>query len=108
MACPAHREEGQAGRNRRCPAGDSSTVGLVAPRDLTVTVPAGAATELAGTVVYQGPIKAPIKAGQHIADLVISSPGMEPQRLPLVAEKDVDEAGFFGRAWAGLMALFGA
>ncbi|MBB3910681.1 D-alanyl-D-alanine carboxypeptidase family protein [Sphingomonas desiccabilis] len=88
--------------------GDSSTVGLIAPRDLTVTVPAGAATELAGTVVYQGPIKAPIKAGQHIADLVISSPGMEPQRLPLVAEKDVDEAGFFGRAWAGLMALFGA
>lgn len=88
--------------------GDSSTVGLVAPRDLTVTVPAGAATELAGTVVYQGPIKAPIKAGQHIADLVISSPGMEPQRLPLVAEKNVDEAGFFGRAWAGLMALFGA
>jgi D-alanyl-D-alanine carboxypeptidase (penicillin-binding protein 5/6) len=88
--------------------GDSSTVGLVAPRDLTVTVPAGAATELAGTVVYQGPIKAPIKAGQHIADLVITSPGMDPQRLPLVAEKDVDEAGFFGRAWAGLMALFGA
>ncbi|MFV0622577.1 D-alanyl-D-alanine carboxypeptidase family protein [Sphingomonas sp. ac-8] len=88
--------------------GDSSTVGLVAPRDLTVTVPAGAATELAGTVVYQGPIKAPIQAGQHIADLVITSPGMEPQRLPLVAEKAVDEAGFFGRAWAGLMALFGA
>jgi D-alanyl-D-alanine carboxypeptidase (penicillin-binding protein 5/6) len=88
--------------------GDSSTVGLVAPSDLTVTVPAGAATELAGTVVYQGPIKAPIKAGQHIADLVITSPGMDPQRLPLVAEKDVDEAGFFGRAWAGLMALFGA
>lgn len=88
--------------------GDSSTVGLVAPRDLTVTVPAGAATELAGTVVYQGPIKAPIKAGQHVADLVITSPGMDPQRLPLVADKDVDEAGFFGRAWAGLMALFGA
>ncbi|MFZ3482369.1 D-alanyl-D-alanine carboxypeptidase family protein [Sphingomonas sp. 3-13AW] len=88
--------------------GDSSKVGLVAPRDLNVTVPAGAATELAGTVVYQGPIRAPIKAGQHIADLVITSPGMDPQRLPLVAEKDVDEAGFFGRAWAGLMALFGA
>ena len=87
--------------------GDSSKVGLVAPRDLNVTVPAGAATELAGTVVYQGPIRAPIKAGQHIADLVITSPGMDPQRLPLVAEKDVDEAGFFGRAWAGLTGLFG-
>jgi len=29
------------------------------------------------------------------------------QRMPLVAEKDVAEAGFFGRAWAGLTGFFG-
>lgn len=87
--------------------GSSSSVGLVAPRQLTVTLPAGLDPAISAKVVYQGPIKAPIKAGQHIADLVVSSPDMPAQRLPLVADKDVAEAGFFGRAWAGLTSFFG-
>ncbi|WP_375402864.1 D-alanyl-D-alanine carboxypeptidase family protein [uncultured Sphingomonas sp.] len=87
--------------------GDASEVGLVAPRNLTVTLPAGAAPEIAAKVVYAGPVKAPIKAGQHIADLLVSSPDMPAQRLPLVAENDVGEAGFFGRAWVGLTSLLG-
>nr|WP_244489711.1 D-alanyl-D-alanine carboxypeptidase family protein [Sphingomonas yabuuchiae] len=87
--------------------GSSSSVGLVAPRQLTVTLPAGLDPAISAKVIYQGPIKAPIKAGQHIADLVVSSPDMPAQRLPLVADKDVSEAGFFGRAWAGLTSFFG-
>lgn len=87
--------------------GDEDKVGLIAPRDLTVTVPAGMGTDMKVTVVYNGPVKAPIKAGQHIADLVVSTPDMPAQRLPLVAEKDVEEAGFFRRAWTGLLSLLG-
>jgi D-alanyl-D-alanine carboxypeptidase (penicillin-binding protein 5/6) len=96
--------------------GSSSKVGLVAPRDLAVTVPLGVGGILgqrAGgdappmKVVYEGPIKAPITAGQHIADLVVSPPGQDQQVLPLVAENDVGEAGFFGRIWASIKALFG-
>jgi len=87
--------------------GGSSSVGLMAPKALTVTVPAGTSPNLNAKVVYQGPVKAPIKAGQHIADLVVSMPDGVEQRMPLVAEKDVAEAGFFGRAWSGLTGLFG-
>lgn len=87
--------------------GDRSTVGLVAPRNLTVTVPAGTSPTLSARVVYNGPIKAPIAKGQHIADLVIMAPDQTPQRLPLVAEEAVGEAGFFGRVWAGFWSLFG-
>ena len=87
--------------------GSEATVGLVAPRDLTVTVPSGTSPEMTGKIIYQGPIKAPITKGQHIADLIVNTPGMGPQKLPLVAEQDVGQAGFFGRAWAGLMSLFG-
>jgi D-alanyl-D-alanine carboxypeptidase (penicillin-binding protein 5/6) len=87
--------------------GSASSVGLVAAKALTVTLPAGAAPELSAKVVYDGPIKAPIKAGQHIADLVVSSPDLPEQRMPLVADKDVAEAGFFGRAWTGLKSFFG-
>jgi D-alanyl-D-alanine carboxypeptidase (penicillin-binding protein 5/6) len=91
----------------RVQLGDSSTVGLVAPTNMAVTLPAGIAGNIRVKVVYDGPIKAPIAAGQHIADLIVSTPDTPPQILPLVAEKKVDQAGFFGRIWAGLASLFG-
>jgi D-alanyl-D-alanine carboxypeptidase (penicillin-binding protein 5/6) len=88
--------------------GDASEVGLVAPRNLAITVPAGTSPKLTARVVYDGPIKAPIKAGQQIASLVVTTEDGSSQTLPLVAESDVGEAGFFGRAWAGLTSLLGA
>ena len=88
--------------------GDAPSVGLVAPRNLAVTMPAGALTGMKVKVVYNGPIKAPIQAGQHIADLVVETPSTPIQVMPLVAETAVGEAGFFRRAWAGLWSLVGA
>ena len=88
--------------------GDAATVGLVAPRDLAVTLPGGARGGMKVKVVYDGPIKAPIAQGQHIADLVVETPSTAPQVMPLVAETAVGEAGFFRRAWAGLRSLVGA
>jgi D-alanyl-D-alanine carboxypeptidase (penicillin-binding protein 5/6) len=88
--------------------GSTNHVDLVAGSNLTATLPAGVASEISLKVAYDGPIKAPIKAGQHIADLIVTAPDMPAQKLPLVAATDVAEAGFFGRAWAGLMGLFGA
>ena len=86
--------------------GDAKTVGLVAPRNLAVTVPGGAASNIQVKVVYDGPVKAPIKKGQHIADLVVSTPDTPPQTMPLVAESDVGTAGFFGRVWAAILSFF--
>ncbi|MBB3346217.1 MULTISPECIES: D-alanyl-D-alanine carboxypeptidase family protein [unclassified Sphingomonas] len=86
--------------------GNSSEVELVAPKALAVTVPSGTRPQLSGKIVYDGPVKAPIKQGAHIADLVVSAPGLPEQRMPLVAARDVGEAGFFGRAMAGLRGLF--
>ena len=57
-------------------------------------------------VVYDGPLKAPIAKGQHVADLVVTPAGLPAQTMPLVAGEAVGEAGFFGRVWAGLMSLF--
>jgi D-alanyl-D-alanine carboxypeptidase (penicillin-binding protein 5/6) len=86
--------------------GGDSTVGLVAPRAIAVTFAAGLGQDVRARIVYQGPVKAPIAQGQHIADLVVTAGGVE-QRMPLVAEKAVGEAGFFGRIMAGLGRLFG-
>jgi D-alanyl-D-alanine carboxypeptidase (penicillin-binding protein 5/6) len=99
--------QGQKVGDARVQLGSDSKVALVAPRDLAVTLPAGAAANIRVRIVYDGPIKAPIAAGQHIADLVVSTPDTPPQTMPLVAQAAIGQAGFFGRIWAGLTSLFG-
>ena len=74
--------------------------------EVAVTYPSGLGQDVRARIVYQGPVKAPIAQGQHIADLVVSAGDMPPQVTPLVAEHAVGEAGFFGRIWAGLANLF--
>ena len=86
--------------------GTSSEVGLIAPRNIAVSLPTGAGANMKVSVVYDGPVKAPITKGQHIADLVVSTPDTPPQMMPLVADSDVPVAGFFGRVWAGLKSFF--
>jgi serine-type D-Ala-D-Ala carboxypeptidase (penicillin-binding protein 5/6) len=90
----------------RVQLGGSATVGLVTPQTVALTLPAGTQGKPTAKIVYNGPVKAPFEKGQHIADLVVTMPGGTPQVTPLVAEEAVGEAGFFGRAWAGLMSFF--
>lgn len=89
--------------------GSSSTVPLIAPRDLAVTVPGGLSLtrQMRVKVRYNGPIKAPIKKGDQVAELVVTTGDTAPQTVPLVAGEDVGEAGFFTRAWIGLKSLIG-
>ena len=87
--------------------GGDDEVALVAPRDLAVTIPAGILSKVTSTKIrYQGPVKAPIAKGQHIADLIVTTTEGE-QVTPLVAAEAVEEAGFFTRAWIGLKQLLG-
>lgn len=88
--------------------GDKRKVALIAPRDLAVTLPRAARnSEIKVSLAYNGPIKAPVAKGQHVADLVVRTPDMPVQRLPLVAAEAVDEAGIFDRIGAGFRSLFG-
>ena len=87
--------------------GSDDEVALVAPRNLAVTIPAGILSKVTSTKIrYQGPVKAPIAKGQHVADLVVTTTEGE-QVTPLVAAEAVGEAGFFTRAWIGLKQLLG-
>jgi len=87
--------------------GNSSTVALLAPRDLFATLPKGSDTKISMKVTYDGPIKAPFAKGQEIARLIVKTGDGSVQSLPLVAGEAVDEAGFFDRVWAGLKSLLG-
>ena len=86
--------------------GGRAAVGLMTPRAVALTLPTGASIAMKVSIRYNGPVRAPIKKGQHIADLVVKTKDGMTQSTPLVAEDDVAVAGFFGRAWAGLMSFF--
>jgi D-alanyl-D-alanine carboxypeptidase (penicillin-binding protein 5/6) len=100
-------QQGQKVGEAQVQLGSAGTVGLVAPRNLAATIPAGMGRRLQAKIVYNGPIKAPIAQGQHVADLVVQPEGMPAMTMPLVAETEVTEAGFFGRIWAGFKSVFG-
>jgi len=87
--------------------GAAGKVGLVAPRDLAVTLPAGLGSDMKVSVAFDGPLKAPIKAGDHVADLIVRTPDGPPQVMPLAAATDVAKAGFFAHVKNGFRHLFG-
>jgi serine-type D-Ala-D-Ala carboxypeptidase (penicillin-binding protein 5/6) len=106
-AKPLYRAGAKVG-TARVQLGDDGEVDLVAPRNLAVTIPAGLASgQTKLKIRYQGPVKAPIAKGQHVADLVVTTADTPPQVVPLVSGEEIGEAGFFGRMWLGFKQLLG-
>ncbi|WIY25831.1 D-alanyl-D-alanine carboxypeptidase family protein [Parasedimentitalea psychrophila] len=77
--------------------GAQKTVDLVPAEDLVVLLPALSGKQINAEVVYTGPIQAPIKKGQKLAELVLHPEDLPEIRLPLVAANDVPSGGFFVR-----------
>jgi len=78
--------------------GQSHTVPLVAKTDLGITLPRRSRPDMKVSVVFTGPIPAPIKAGTEVGKLVVTAPGLSaPVETPLVAGADVGRLGFVGR-----------
>lgn len=77
--------------------GASRRVALTTQDGVNVLIPAGAAAGVTAEAVFDGPVEAPIAAGQRLGELVVSVPGSVESRLPLVAAEDVPRAGFVGR-----------
>ena len=75
--------------------GKSRTVGLHLARDLDVMIPVLSSNEPSFAVEYVGPIKAPIKKGDKIAELVIKSQDLPETRHNLLAANSVSAGGFF-------------
>ena len=86
--------------------GAAGEVALEAPRDLAVSLPAGIDEHMKVKVVYDGPVKAPIRKGQHIANLVVTTDSLPPKIMPLVAAHDVHSANILQRIENGARSLF--
>jgi D-alanyl-D-alanine carboxypeptidase (penicillin-binding protein 5/6) len=85
--------------------GDKPQVPLVVAGGLTVSMPASARKQMKVTISYDGPVKAPIRAGQEIGTLTVTAPEMPTQSAPLIAGSAVDELGHVARVGAALSYL---
>lgn len=77
--------------------GAQDSVGLVPAEDLSLLVPAAAAADITAQAVFTGPVQAPIAAGAPLGQLIVTIPGLGPRTVPLVAEAEVAQGGFFVR-----------
>lgn len=77
--------------------GDAPTVGLTVADDLSLLVPILNQGTIDAQVVYNGPVEAPVTAGQQLGELVITLDGLPEKRVPLVADADVARGGFTSR-----------
>jgi D-alanyl-D-alanine carboxypeptidase (penicillin-binding protein 5/6) len=84
--------------------GKADAVALTVAKDLVVTLPKGNQEEIQAKAVFQGPVQAPVTAGQPLGKLVITSSSGTTE-VPLVAAAAVDRVGIFGHIIATLKYL---
>lgn len=85
--------------------GTYAQVPLVVTGDVAVTITRDARRDMEVKLSYDGPVPAPIRAGQQIGRLTVSAPNMPTREVPLVAGADVPRQGLFGRAVGALQQM---
>ncbi len=79
--------------------GSSTEVKGIIPNGLTISVPKGRAEALKAEVERIQPLIAPLSVGQKIGVVRVKLDDKVISEQTLVAEKAVEQAGIFGRAW---------
>ena len=77
--------------------GSEKSVALSLNQDLQILVPVMSKDSLTLRIEYKGPIPAPIKQGDKIADLIVSSDGLPDSRYDLFAATSISVGGFSAR-----------
>lgn len=77
--------------------GAAPKVAAVAEKTAAVSMTRFAHKDMVVKIVYDKPLKAPVKKGMPVAQLVVSAPATPTQYIPLVAKEDVASVGGFGK-----------
>ena len=81
-------------------------VPLVGDGDIDIILPVNATGKVSAEIVYQGPIKAPIKKGDQVAMLrVTSDESQATNEIPLYAREDIGRSNFAMRGLDSLLVL---
>ena len=74
---------------------------------MIITLPRGTGDKVISKISYDSPVVAPIKQGQKIGEIIVEMPEGQTQVMDLVAAKNVDKIGYFGKlknlilSWVG-------
>ena len=85
--------------------GAKQKVALTVAEPVRMLMPITGRRDMKVTLSYNGPIKAPVAAGQQIGSLKVSVPGKQDKIVPVVAAEEVRASGFFNNMMRGLVAL---
>ena len=86
--------------------GTKHYVPLVGDGDINIILPANATGKVTASIVYQGPIKAPIRKGDQVAVLrVTSAESQATNEIPLYAGDDIGQSNFAMRGLDSLLVL---
>ena len=81
--------------------GEQDFLNLTVAEDITLTYPEAKKKNLSAEIIVDNEIKAPITAGQILGNLEVTLDGKSLINVPLVAEKDIPQAGFFSVSLIG-------
>jgi D-alanyl-D-alanine carboxypeptidase (penicillin-binding protein 5/6) len=87
--------------------GDAPNVGLVPAEDIHLLIPAVQRDAVSGKVLFDGPLEAPVEAGQQVGTLVVSLAGLPEHEVPLVAAQAVGRGGVVQRLRTAGSVLWG-
>ena len=85
--------------------GKEKTVDLLVNQDVIRTIKRNQVADVKMTAVYDKPVKAPIKQGDKLGFVRIEIPEQKPFEVEIVADKNVEKMGFFGRAMENIKYL---
>lgn len=79
--------------------GTKGSIELVSPTDVKVLLPRGSNEKLSGKIVYEGPVMAPVEAGQKVGKLEIKRGATVVLEQPLESSEAVGEGSLSRRAF---------
>ncbi len=85
--------------------GDAREVPVAVPRSYSIAIRRGLPARITASIVYDGPVRAPIAKGVVVAQLVVTGIGLPDHSIPLVAAKAVSKAGPIDRLVNALLGL---
>ena len=97
---------GQVVGAARVQDGSAMRVALVAKGPVAVSLPRASSSKLSATIRYEGPLRAPLAAGEQVAMMDITAPGMAPASIPLFTAEAIATAGPFDRIINAVAGVF--
>ena len=85
--------------------GTKRYVDLVGKGNVSILLPRTSTRKIKAQILYEGPLKPPIKKGDQVAILRVTAPNSAVNEIPLYAAEDIGEGSFYMKGLESLLHL---